>query len=256
MMLDYEVVIPSRRRSDKLKGWREIFPYATLYVHESEFDDYAAVCGEDKVRTHNVTSGLWAIHRRLREESNHEVVVTIDDDVHKVKLIDQNSARHHNVDGPDRVRQVIENTIRVSKDLGVMLFGWDIQGNPSYYEASKPFSLTTPCDTAFGTIGRDILPDASFWTSGGIDLNLQAMLKGRVVFRDTRYHFDNGKVSNGTGGLQGMRTRSTEDAATEMLTAKWGSKYFNRGKSSTPGKMGGHTMRICVERKNALASTK
>jgi hypothetical protein len=252
--LDYEVVIPSRKRSDRLDGWRRLFPFAVLYVHENEHDDYARVVGEANVRTHNV-QGLWRIHRTLRETSGREIVVTIDDDVRRVRFIAGDGAAYRPIDDPKHVRAVIENTAIVAKDLNVDVFGWDVQGKPQYFKPTEPFKLTQPCDTAFGTIGRAVLPDPEFWTSGGMDLNLQALVHGRVVWLDSRYYFDNGRVGHGKGGLQGLRTMDTERAATERLRMKWG-RHFSRERSKVKGKMGGFTMRLLVDRKNPLASSR
>jgi hypothetical protein len=204
-MIDYEIIIPSRRRQNELRGYFNLFPSATIFIHESEHDAYAKIVGKEKIRTHN-KQGLWAIHREMILTSEHEIVVHIDDDVNKVFFNSGDERGLIAIKDPEHILSVIENTAQTAKDLGLELFGWDLQGKPHYFKPTQPFQLTTPIDTAFGTIGRRLLPDPDFFTSGGVDLNLNALLHSRVTWMDTRYFFDNGKVFGGRGGLQGLRT--------------------------------------------------
>ena len=254
MKLDYEVLIPSRKRSARLEGWRNLFPFAKLFVHHSEHDDYAKVVGDANVRTHNV-KGLWSIHQEMVDTSDREIVVSIDDDVCRVRFISGDGAANSAITDPAHVRIVIENTARVAKDLGLELFGWDVQGKPQYFRPTDPFKMMTPCDTAFGTIGRKLRWDTRFVVAGQFDYNMQVLARSRILWLDSRYYFDNGMVGKGTGGLQGIRTMENENEATELLKLKWG-RYIFRGSSKVKGKMGGRTYRILVERKNPLASTR
>lgn len=254
MKLDYEVIIPSRKRSDRLKGWKMLFPFAKLFVHESEHDDYAKVVGDENVLCHKL-HGIWAIRKEMLRQSNKETVIQIDDDVKAVFNINGDARAFRKIETPEHVKQILENSLIVAKDLNINLFGWDLQGKPQYFDPTNPFRLCAVCSTAFGTIGRDIMPDERFFTSGDMDLTLQALLINRIVLMDTRYYFDNGQVGKGAGGLQGLRTSQTEKQATDLLRNKWGAHIY-RGMSRTKGKMGGYSMKICVERKNPLASTR
>ena len=254
MSPDYEVLIPSRKRADRLVGWKKLFPFARLYVHESEHDDYARIVGEQNVVTHS-KAGLWSIHKEMILKSERETVVSIDDDVCGVWFFAGDDKNYSKVEDPEHVRQIIENACMVAKDTGVELFGWDLHGKMQYFDPHAHIGLTSPCDTAFGVVGKKLLPDESFWTSGGFDLNLQALMQSRVVLCDRRYWFNNGKVGGGSGGLQGMRTAETELEATAALYRKWGA-HVNRAPSKAKGQMGGFSMSVRVGRKNPLASTR
>jgi len=252
--LDYEVLIPSRKRSNRLEGWRTLFPFAKLFVHHSEHDDYAKIVGDKNVRTHNV-KGLWAIHQAMIDTSEREIVVTIDDDVRRVRFISGDGAAYLKIIDAGHVKTIIENTAIVAKDLGLELFGWDLQGKPQYFRPTEPFKIMTPCDTAFGTIGRNIKWDIRFVAAGQFDYNMQVLARSRILWLDSRYYFDNGMVGKGKGGMQGIRTAENENNDTEFLALKWGRHIF-RGSSKVKGKMGGMGYRIIVDRKNPMASTR
>lgn len=231
-MIDYEIIIPSKGRANKVGGYTlKLFPSATLFVDEIEKDEYEKHCPNTKIRTHShdlAGSGMGEIRRAMILSSEAEVVVMLDDDLHSVWYIGVTGKRRK-IQNIDELLAIIENTIQMAFDLNLSMFSWVVQGRGSlYYEKFEPFRLDKYSHSHWGVIGKEILPDPKCKTIEDYDMFLKNLLRKRIVFQDTRYQFDPATVcGKGRGGCQSLRTKELEIEMTKYMESKWG-KYFKR----------------------------
>jgi hypothetical protein len=137
----------------------------------------------------------------------------LDDDVHEFQPQyfepDVSSA---NIVNPAVVRKTIEKLWRISKMLGISLFGFSKAQRPLFYNPEKPYVMServTGC--AYGVIRSEntfwpkgLKLKEDFWISGYVKY------KERMVLIDKRFAFKQKDTFVNPGGLSEYRNKDTE----------------------------------------------
>lgn len=248
--LDYQIVVPSRKRASNMSALTLKFPDSVIWVHEGEREDYLRVLPESRLRTHNV-SGLAAIRREMILGTKNECVVMIDDDVDELYFLEGEKVTHTR-DGAI-MTQVIENSVRICKDLGLKMFGYNMIPEPKFYNSCNPMSLSTVFCFVYGVFGKNIVPDGRLhYILEDVDMVMTCLMDNRIVYKDCRFAFVGKSTGGGVGGCQGVRNSIDHEKDMEFMKKKWG-KYLNIGKKRVSKKASNvNGLSLNVKRKSPL----
>lgn len=219
--LDYQIVVPSRKRTERIPTILNLFPDAHIWVHESEKEEYLQVVPENQLKLHN-EFGLANIRAEMILKTPNNCVIMIDDDIDGLTFCEGEKTRK--TKDPNYLRAVMQNQIQICYDLGIRCFGWNNNPNPMYYSSIRPFSFTSIPTAIWGVIGKDIVPDRRLkWYGEEMDVVLQNLLKYRIIIQDNRFVYTcNDITGQNPGGAQGMRTSRDCDEDYKLLKKKWG----------------------------------
>lgn len=252
-MIEYKIIVPSRKRSENVGPLMEVLGEDLIFfVNQAEEGAYRKA-GAARVETHSGLVGMQAIRNSILDRflGEYDIVVMSDDDLKGVISFTREDEKRV-YDSPADVRRIVENMVRLVWDSGAPLGGWATTWNPLIYVPHWPIGLGGP---AMGMIVCNQNAPRSkvgnLQSGEDVDLNLEALLSGRIVIIDNRFHFDYGGVWVGKGGLQGKREARTEKAAREFLKEKW-QGYIRVEEETEDGVPGVH---IKVNRKNNRAIT-
>jgi len=254
--LDYEILVPSRRRVAAAANTLSLVPTAKVYVDEAEADDYARAVGAERVRTHKPLTGMAAIRTAMIRQCTTSAMIMLDDDLRGiVSLLWRRPKR---ITDPGMILQILENGMNLANDLGLHFFCWSRNPHPAQFKACDPFGLAAPMSQAIVVIGKDIVPDRRLLMYEDVDMSLSALLTDRIVINDRRYYFDFGGCWQGAGGNQGIRTETSDSADRALLGRKWRSHLvFGYGhKGGIGAKKHIHGMSIRVQRKSPIAASR
>jgi len=234
----YRIVIPSHRRPKSAKRMLSLFPTAFFSVGEDEVQEYVkAGVPQSKIisRPHETNGNLSRVRNWINLHVKEEIVVQLDDDITSVYSMVGRTPRK--IDDPAAILRVIENTMICARDAGTAVFAWGNSMEPFNHVPHDPIRLYSPPSGAIGFIGKKIRLDENIITKGDcLDLLCQVLLEWRIIFVDSRFVFNHGRVGKNTGGLQLYRTAESEKYALEYLKKKWGFWICNeikkRGKTT------------------------
>jgi hypothetical protein len=119
-LIDYEILIPSRRMVNNAPKILKLLPTARIYVDERERSEYVAAVGVEKVVVHPPTKNICEVMRHMLTMKRAECVVRIDDDL--VSVISMIGRRSKKITDAGAILQIIENGINVAVDLGLKMF--------------------------------------------------------------------------------------------------------------------------------------
>jgi hypothetical protein len=215
---DLKVVIPSRKRVESCRVAAALVPFADVCVAEGEKEDYAEFGGRLTTHPDEVT-GMAAIRTWILDNYNHDCVVTFDDDV--FRLVCMVGHRPRNITDPAAVFRILYNSASIAKDIGAPLFGYAITANILGFFPYDPFAFLKAFGPVLGFVGRRIYPDPQLNHSTDADMALQALLKYRIVWQDTRFCFEH-KIMTNSGGNRHFITTEKWAADQKHLKRKWG----------------------------------
>ena len=219
--LDYQIVVPSRKRSQRIQTVFSFFPQAHIWVHQSQREEYLKVVPENQLKLHK-EYGLANIRAEMILRTPNKCVIMIDDDLDGLTFCQGEKTRK--TKDANYLRAVMENQIQICYDLDIKCFGWNTNPNPMYYSSIRPFSFTSIPLAIWGVIGKDIVPDRRLkWYGQQMDVVLQNLLKNRIIIRDNRFVYTCGQITGkNAGGAQGMRTSRDCEEDYKLLRKKWG----------------------------------
>ncbi len=230
-----KVVILSKGRSKTIaKNSLRLFPRALVTVDEREVADYNSVVPRDQLVPHPPLRFVAEIRNWVIDNIKDNEIVMADDDC--TFLMSKTGLSPRRYIEPAVIEQVFENSSECAKGFGCSLFGWSHMPNPIYqYMPNDPIYLDEWVSTVFGIIGKDYHFDEEFKYAGeDIDFSLQHLMKERIIFVDTRFHF---AVDNVPGGQDANRSLERDKADREYLLRKWG-KFVSAGfKDSDHGRV-------------------
>jgi hypothetical protein len=220
-----EIVIPSRRRADKIVGHTlRLFPDALVCIEDSEASDYEMVgC---RLLLHPPLSGLPAILNWIIgcSEIPGDKLAIVDDDLMYMQAIIH--AKPRRIDDPGDVRAIVENCRYMAEGFGARLWGFSVNRRPDSNYAYKPFSLAARISSFRGISDRSMRYDESFLRHDDADLSLQRLLTDRIVFRDDRFNFVFRPVYKTTGGSSDDYDVKSQQQEESQLKRKWGKYAF------------------------------
>lgn len=226
-----QIVIPSRKRADSIgKRSLSLFPTAVVTVDEREMVDYSAVCAEygNTLVPHPPLDTLAKIYNWCVDVFPDDVVVLADDDI--VKMVSFTGISVKAYRDPIAIYQVIENAAEVAQGVGARLFGFTDSQNPMHYKPQDPLSFVANLYTICGYVGKNVHSDPYRRLFRDMDTTLTELMANRIVFCDTRFHFESVAPLRQGGGNAVVRAGEELKSAMEYMQRKWG-HYVRKGKT-------------------------
>lgn len=229
-------------------------PSALVCVAKAEADSYSEVVPANQLLLHDDLPSLISIRNWLNATIQEDCLVQIDDDLRCVRGL---VGKARKITDPDSIRELIENSARVSADLDIGVFCWSRTQNVIISDPIfQPIRFVQPVSCAFGMRGsarnREFDPELP----GRADFNftMQTLLKDRILYADVRFYFDHGSIQSGLGGNVGVLTAEAYATSSEKLQKRWG-KYVSfkppsYRKKGTAQNM--QSMSVRVRRQNPL----
>lgn len=249
MSADYLLIIPSRRRSDRIAVAAGLLPSALVTVEESEMDDYLRILPKSRLVPHPPLSGLSAVRQWILDNREERIVVQADDDLTGVNCMVGRKVRR--ITDPRAIERIIANGAQIASDLGVEAFCWGRNPNPMWFQPHRPIGMVGPVSNTWGIVGRSLRFDTQLVSMGDVDANMRALLQSRVIITDNRFYFDHGPIFTGSGGLQGIRTHENRMEGLGILKKRWGQYLI----LDQPSERGATKLQIRVTRRCKVATT-
>lgn len=221
-MIDYAIVVPSRKRAHNMPLIQSLLPSALICIDETEVDDYAGAVPKDRLLLHPPLPGLPFIMNWMMDAIKQPVLVEIDDDFAGIQ---SNVGSKRWICEPDEILAVIENAAQACSDLGLTTFCWSRTPNTTIIKPNvRPIVPTQSVCVAFGIMGaaRHRYYDTSYLGRSDVDWALRTLLEDRCIYADVRFFFDSGPAFGGRGGNVGLVDPENFKATTRRLKAKWG----------------------------------
>lgn len=135
-----KVVIPSYHRANKVRALA--IPHSIVCVPQSEYDDYVANYGEDRVVAHpDSILGIGPKRQWIIEQFKN--VFMIDDEYdHLVRCYLPEGSDEPTACTPEETYEIIQATAELTKELGTYLFGFSKTAKPLYFNPADPFGVS------------------------------------------------------------------------------------------------------------------
>ena len=220
--MDYQIVVPTRKRVHNMETIRWLLPTAKICVDERDIDDYAPFVEKSRMLVHPPIDGLPGTINWIQDNVDSEVLVEIDDDFCGVQV---NVGSKRFITESDQIIAIIENNMRVCKDLGLTTFCWSrTQNTTIIHPGFRPLVPTQSVCNAFGVMGaaRRRKYDTTLLGRADVDWTLRTLLEDRCVLADVRFYFDCGRVFGGRGGNVGLVTPEIFKRSSSQIIERWG----------------------------------
>ena len=227
--MDFKIVIPSRKRSDKI-GKTINFTgrkHSLIYVNEDEVDTYKSQYGDIVRSIPDNIFGMGAIRKYMLDDTkkNNELVVQLDDDIIGLDYIFADKAEQ--VTDSDHFHEVLLNSYQVCDDLEIPVFGYTSHVNAirtyTQLDVAKFTHLISMCTGILTKYLGSINYDPRFVIYEDHDFILNTKFYKRFVFVDTRYNCVFKKNWTSGGGASLIRNTESLDKHRELLQRKYGS---------------------------------
>lgn len=223
--MNLKVVIPTANRAETITTNKLVAGDFQVCVPESQAEAYAKSCGAEHVLVHPEGMGKAAKINWYFETQEYDAVVFLDDDLLSLFRCWRSRAQSDmdsSVTDPEFIRDLLEKTAALAKELGAFLFGWSTSARHAvYYTGFRPFRLKGYVNSAsIGFInGHGLRFDERIQGKGDYDISLQNALKHRYCLVDQRFAFQYKPSFVGAGS---MRNTMAEQETMRLLRAKWG----------------------------------
>lgn len=247
------IVVPSRKRVKNMKTVLSLLPDALICVAEEERQGYLQVVPRDQLITHPNLPGLAYIRNWLNRTIQEDCLVMFDDDLRSMWCIIGKYRKQYK--DPAVIREVIDNTHTVARDLNINVFTWSRSATGIGLAIdAEPIKFAVPLGAALGLRGdaRFRQFDVEIPGRADVDFALKTIMDDRIMYGDIRFYFDFGRCFAGAGGNAGLITDEQFAKSTKILIDRWGQYVcFSAGKR----KRSGEAYKIRVPRKNPLVIT-
>lgn len=229
--LDLITVIPSRNREKIINKYSlALFPKALVTVEESEMDTYAEFVPKAQLVAHPPLPSLAAIRNWIIDNFENEIIIMPDDDA--VALHSMVSQRVTKYTDPAVIAEVCEMTATMALGVGAGYFGWNQSARPLTFNPMRPFKMKGWVGSVIGIIGKDLRYDENLSLHDDADFSLQQLMHKRIIWMDTRFHFETVARLKNPGGNSRFRSSQREQAESGYLKQKWG-EYVQLGKNKS-----------------------
>jgi hypothetical protein len=250
--LDYQIVVPSRKRPFNTITLNQLLPTALICVDERERLDYAAHVPLGRLLLHPPMDGAPRVRNWIQDAVRAPCLIMLDDDFVGVQV---NVGSRRYLTDADEILAILENSALACSDLGLSCFCYSRTQNLTQidpdYTPIKPVQQVFGC---FGMMGRarHRKYDESLKSRADLDWTLRTMLDDRCVYADVRFYFDFGTSFTGQGGNTGLVSGDDFLQATRIVRERWGRHVsfkppgYVKNREITPG-------RVVVSRTNKAA---
>ena len=223
-----KIVMPSRGRAGKCLTIQFI-PDVTIVCSESEKDAYRKaypkneILVEPKTVNNIVRCREWLVEMFRNEDD----LFMIDDDVFDVRrfFAVDNTNEKAKVTSPEEVREIIENTCFIAKQLGSQLWGYNNAINPVQYSGHEPIQLTGYLNCSYiGFVkGHDMVFNRKIVEGEDHYISCMSIYKHRFHVRDCRWTFLTKENFKRDEGVQSYRNTAVMQKTTQYLQRLFGS---------------------------------
>ena len=220
------IAIRSYRRAGRVTSLK-CFPFAYIWVPESQGDEYRKHYGDRVVTIPDECDGNTAKKfNAILDRSPRKWTLILDDDITKIGMWE--GGKRHWL-SPEQIASMILHHFELADDLGVRLWGINVNQDPSGYRAFCPFNLLAPILGPFnGHLNPELRYDPAIPAKEDYDFWLQNIQKYHRTLRVNKYHYVHDHGSK-PGGFVSMRTAEVERTCTEKLIKKWGASVVRPG---------------------------
>lgn len=221
MEIGFNVYVPSYARYNDTLRIYDHLEYCTYVVRASEAEFYRQAGIEFLwVVEDELIDNIHKVHQYIIDNSPEEVICIIDDDG---KLI------YRNIDTSDMTREEatseLERTAQMMVDLRIGYGCTDAVPAPFYYDAEFKFhGMCGGCKWVNKKVFKAKV-DANCAYNFDLDLELQELLRNRVIFKPI-YFIDIGGQDTNSGGSNVDKNKQKRMAGIMYTKGKWG-KYFD-----------------------------
>jgi len=218
--MEIKIVIPSHKRPERVLT-KHVVADPIVCVPVSQGDNYRANNPEIEVVTHpDSVIGLTLKRQWIYEHFGD--VFMLDDDIKSMRRVYHES--EYLIKNKQLVREIIESTADVARQAGAYLFGFSKNPNPASYRSSRPIELTgyvTGCATG-------LLKGSKLFYDGRINCNEDYWISclnayfHRIIYKDTRFVFEQAGTFTSTGGLAEFRNMQAEEDDFNYLREMFG----------------------------------
>lgn len=240
------VVCPSKGRSGNVKTLK-LIPDLVLVVPHDEAEDYRANHPDTEVvATPEYVKGITPTRQWILDEFGE--CFMIDDDVSNMKrnfVVDSDKSH---VTDPAMVRDIIETTTGIARQIGAKVFSFSKVRNPLEYDVFAPIVHTGYMNASFcGFLeGHGLRYDLSMVEGEDHYISCLTVFKHRYCLIDNRYSFITDGNFKSIGGCNGYRTRKDMLKNTMYLRQKFGEAVTLKSatKSKKSVNLGERTLRF------------
>jgi hypothetical protein len=229
MMVDIHIAIRSYKRAGSVKTLK-VFPFASVWVPESQGDEYRQHYGDAVVTIPDNEDGNAG--RKSNAILNHSPcpwTLILDDDITRFGCWEDGD--HKDLD-PNDLQWFIRHGFEMAAEMGVKLWGVNQRKDELCYHVYHPISLLNPILGPFnGHLEPELRYDGTVFLKDDYDFWLQNIYHHRRTLRFNKYHYVNA-LGVGTGGTTSIRTMALEREHIQLMQAKWGPKVFTPGGSA------------------------
>lgn len=220
-MKDIKIIIPSHKRATRVRTTSAVYG-AALCVEESQADLYRKCNPGIEIITHpDAVVGL--ARKRDWIAKNVGSCFMLDDDIENLSRIYTEKGKETHVD-PETAYDVIQATAYAAHQAGAYLFGFSSSPTPISYNSLNPIATSgylTGC--AHGILlgsklwyNPDIICNEDYWIS------LLNAYHHRLVWKDTRYYWNQKDTFVNRGGLAEFRNVDAEEKDFILLRRVFG----------------------------------
>lgn len=229
------IAIPSYKRPQDCMT-AEYLPSATIFVHEFEVEEYKKynpnpiIAIPDSLQK----TGMATIRNFILDNTPDDEVIMIDDDIRSFGYYEKGEQIFIN---EEKFLRFAENAFEMTKELGSILWGVNLNNDRKVYREYSPFSLSSvilgPC---MGIIkDKDIRFDEKLGLKEDYDYSLQVLNKYRKILRFNKFHYVAAHMTK-KGGCATYRTTDKELSQAQAFQRKWGSRIVQIQRKLSSGR--------------------
>lgn len=227
--MNVRVVIPSKGREKIIADHTlRLFPDATICVEEKEVIGYSQYVPAAQILPHPPLRSLGEIRNWIMDNVDDDAIFMADDDIGSVNsLVGLHLKRYHD---PAVAMQIVENAAECARGIGAMLFGFNQTPRPNFFNPFDPIDFNHWVGSAIGVVSKDLRWDDNLSLHPDIDFSAKNLLEKRIIFCDTRFHFESVKRMRSLGGNSAARSGEREAKEMAYIRGRWG-KYISQSNS-------------------------
>lgn len=221
MRNEIAICAPSYKRPDKVDTLKYL-PSTKIYIDEREYPEY---------RKHNPMANLvpvnpkhqgnlCRIRNKILDDHRNGIVCIIDDDLKEIACFENNQRIKLKTEA--EVFAFLAKYTLVAEEMGVRLWGININNDKQCYREYTPFSLTSYIGGPFMVhIRPELRFDERLPLKEDYDFTLQHLNRYRRVLRVNKFYYVVKQVQQ-TGGCAVYRNIEREKEQLALLQKKWG----------------------------------
>jgi hypothetical protein len=230
------VACPSYKRPGGVETLKYL-PETYVYVANSEAIAYKKANPKANIVPvmDKYQGNLCRIRNHILDQNRGAIVCLIDDDLQWIGYFEGGS--RHVLESPKRVASFLWKYSVMAVDMGVSLWGINVNTDLQCYREYTPFSTISYIGGPFMVhVNTQLRFDESLPLKEDYDFSLQALNQDRKVLRVNKYHYatrqagSSGAAFKGqAGGCAAYRSLDAEKAQFLLLQKKWGEEIVQGG---------------------------